>query len=208
MAEKKTAAEVEAEYLNTMGPDLGPIYYGLYKEVVWLHARWLQYRKLFASPDTVALLNRNTGFIFKLVQDGLWEATLLHIARLTDPPQSAGKDNLSLQRLLPLIVDAGLRSRVQNLVDEAVSKAQFAREHRHKKLAHLDLLHATTPSAVPIQRISRAQLEEMLAAIREVLNCLEQSLRNSTVAFDHFISHSDADQLVAVLAQAENKSAL
>jgi hypothetical protein len=36
------------------------------------------------------------------------EATLLHIARLTDPPRTGGKDNLTINKLPNLIADATL----------------------------------------------------------------------------------------------------
>lgn len=100
MAENKTAEQVRNEHLQVLGPTLGPLYHALYNEVTWLHAKWKQYRLLFAeSQERVDLLNDVAGFFFLLIQDVLWEDIILHIARLTDPPQSVGKDNLTLLRL-------------------------------------------------------------------------------------------------------------
>lgn len=63
MAENKTADQVRDEHLRTLGPPLGPLYDALYNEVVWLHAKWNQYRILYAeSPKRLELLNRTAGF--------------------------------------------------------------------------------------------------------------------------------------------------
>ena len=41
-----------------LGATLGPLYHALNKEVTWLHAKWLEYRKLYAeSEERVDLLN-------------------------------------------------------------------------------------------------------------------------------------------------------
>jgi hypothetical protein len=193
-------AELQNDYVSKMGADLGEIYYSLYKEVVWLHARWQQYRKLFAESDNVATLNQHGSFIFKLVQDGLWEDTLLHISRLTDPVESVGKENLTIQMLPGLVSEQALKADVQRLVDDAVNAAAFAREHRNKRLAHRDLQHAASPSAAPLSGISRQNVESMLDSIRKVMNRLENHFRNGTVAFEYFlVPAGGAEQLLQKL---------
>src|SRR2546430_16292006 len=63
----------------------------LWNEVAWLHAKWHEYKELYGEkPPRLELLNRASGFFFRIVQDTLWENTLLHLARLTDPSRSAG----------------------------------------------------------------------------------------------------------------------
>lgn len=203
MGQHRTAKETEDAYLAQMGEKLGSVFYALYQEVSWIHARWLEYRKLFAEKETVDLLNRHGGFLFKVVQEALWEQTLLHIAKVTDPPRSAGKDNLSVQRLPGLIKNGTLSSEVQNLVDAAVEKARYAREHRNKRLAHQDLQHATEPSAVPLEGISRKHVEEMLETLREVMNRLDKAYRGSTVAYERFLSSNDAYSILATLRRTE-----
>ena len=80
MAESKTADEVRDEHLRTLGPELGPLYSALYDEVSWLHAKWKQYRILFAgSPERIELLNRVAGFFFYMIQNVLWEDVVLHL---------------------------------------------------------------------------------------------------------------------------------
>jgi len=65
-----------------LGPVLGPIFDALYNKVVWLHAKWNQYRVLNGeSAARVQLLNRAAGFFFTIIQTVLWEDILIDIAR-------------------------------------------------------------------------------------------------------------------------------
>ena len=62
MAEKKTAMHDRDEYVQILGPTLGSLYHALSSEVTWLHAKWGQYRILFAeSGERIDLLNGVPG---------------------------------------------------------------------------------------------------------------------------------------------------
>src|SRR5690349_7121891 len=120
-----------------MGAALGPVYYALYNEFVWLHVRSRQYLQLFgAAPERVDLLNQAAGLFFRVVEDSLWEDTLLHLSRMTDTAQMGKKANLTIQRLSPLITDQALASEIRTLVDSAVTKSAFARDWRNRRIAH------------------------------------------------------------------------
>ena len=57
-------------------------------------------------------MNRSAGHFFRMVQDGLWEGIVLHVARLTDPSHSQGRkdrQNLTLHNLPDLIPDKKLK---------------------------------------------------------------------------------------------------
>jgi hypothetical protein len=157
-----------------LGPILGPLYRGLCQEVTWLHAKWKQYRILFAeSPERIAILNEAAGFFFHVIQDVLWEDVVLHIARLTDRPTSAGKDNLTLLRLEGAVSDRVLSAEIAVLVDQARSATEFARAWRNRRLAHRDLSLAIGTGATPLPGISRADVESALASIRSTVNKIE-----------------------------------
>ena len=202
-----TLVDTEKQLTDKMGAQLGPVFVALHKEVVWLHAKWQEYRELFGhSKERVDLLNRNAAFFFRIIEDSLWEDVLLHISRLTDPPRSAGKDNLSVKCLAPLVPEATLRARVEALASECVAKAAFAREHRNKRLAHADLSHSLNQKAFPLSGISRAHVEEMLLSFRELMNCLDNQYRDTTVAYEHFITSTGAPALVSRLQRFERLS--
>lgn len=209
MAETKTADQVRDEHLQVLGPTLGPLYHALYNEVTWLHAKWKQYRILFAeSPERIELLNSVAGFFFRVIQDVLWQDVVLHLARLTDPPQSMGKDNLTLLRLPGAVQQPALSRELAILVEEARKDAEFARQRRHRHLAHRDLALAIDERAAPLPGVSRENMERALAAVRAVLNRIERHYWKSEVAFTHFLAPDDAEALVyhlGVAVDTENR---
>lgn len=196
--------EVRSEYISSMGQELGASFYELCRKLVELHVLWQQYRQLFGGdPDNVHLLNRTSGLFFKIVQDELWDSVLLGVSRMTDPPTTGKKKNLTIQSLPPLISDTGLRGEVQNLCDKALVAAEFAREHRNKRIAHQDHDYLRNQSPDPLSGISRKLIEEMLATLRAVLNRLELHFRDSTVIYEDFVDESGARLLVHKLRKME-----
>jgi len=201
--------EVEQEHLQAFGATLGPLYHALHNEVSWLHAKWLEYRKLYAqSEKRIDLLNDTAAFLFRVVQDVLWEDVLLHIARLADPPKQGQFENLTLFRLPESVTDRGLADELRSLVANARDRSQFARQWRNKRLAHRDLSLATDVKAAPLPGVSRQHVEEALTTFRRILNRLRVWYLNEEVAYEHFLTHEDADALVhhvAVAARLEER---
>lgn len=196
--------EIRAEYISSMGEELGASFYELYRKLVELHILWQQYRQLFGDDtETVHLLNRTAGLFFKVVQDELWDSVLLGISRMTDPPATGKNKNLTVQSLPPLITDLGLQAEVQALCDKALDSAEFAREQRNKRIAHQDHSYLSNRGSDPLSGVSRALVEQMLAALRAVLNRLELHFRDSTVMYEHFVDESGARLLVHKLRKLE-----
>jgi len=203
MGRNKSAKEVEQEQLKAFGPKLGPLYHALENEVIWLHAKWLQYRKLYAkSKERIDLLNQTAPFFFRVVQEVLWKDLLLHIARLTDPPKQGRYENLTLRRLPDVIEKEALADEVGRLVKTALADAGFAREWRNRHLAHRELSLSPQHRAKPLPRASRQNVEEVLASFRRIMNKLHVSYLQSEVGFEHFLSYDDADTLAHYLAVA------
>ncbi|KUF32819.1 hypothetical protein [Xanthomonas phaseoli] len=196
--------EIRAEYISSMGEELGASFYELYRKLVELHILWQQYRQLFGDDTgTVHLLNRTAGLFFKIVQDELWDSVLLGVSRMTDPQATGKKRNLTIQSLPPLITDLVLRTELQSLCDKALDSAEFAREHRNKRIAHQDHNYLSNRGSDPLSGISRALVEQMLAELRAVLNRLEQHFRDSTVMYEDFVDESGARLLVHKLRKLE-----
>ena len=185
MARNLIADEVREEHLESMGPRLGPVYNALWNEVAWLHAKWHEYKGLYGEkPERLELLNRAAGLFFRIVQDSLWEDTLLHLARLTDPPRSAGRQNLTVSQLPALVDDLALREQLEALVTETQSKTQFARDWRNRHIAHRDLAKALGEGAEPLASASRNHVDEALQALVTFLNKLNTFYLKSTLVFD------------------------
>jgi hypothetical protein len=200
MCAEITAEESRQHAIDAMGEDLGRFYHALSNELAWLHLKWGEYIVLFGTkPSRIDLINRAAGEFFRIVQDGLWEDALLHLARLTDSPRSKGKDNLSIRALPSLIAKPELRRAVQESVEIALIKTEFARDWRNRHIAHKDLKLALADGAEPLKAASRAAVKDALSAIADVLNTISRSYLNSTTWFEGLGARSGAEALLYVL---------
>ena len=183
-----------------MGENLGSIYHVLWNEVAWLYAKWEEYVELFGSkPSRIDIVNEAAGQFFRVVQDTLWEDTLLHIARLTDPPRSMSRDNLTVRRLPELIQDETVRAAVQAAIEDAAHKSAFCRDWRNRQIAHKDLKLALVSGAEPLQSASRALVAEAMESIANVLNTISLRMMDSTTSFEGIGSSSGALALLYVI---------
>lgn len=202
MAENLTAEQVREDCIRTMGPELGDLYCDLYNELAWLHVKWQQYRELFGKDASrIDLLNRAAPLFFGFLQKTLLEDVLLHLARLTDPPQSMGRDNLTVRRLPPLVADPALRAEVDGRLQSAMGSCEFARDWRNRRLAHADLSTSRQQHPMPLAPASRRSVEEALEGMRDLLNWFEQRYRSAEVAYEVATEPGGADLLVHYLEQ-------
>ena len=140
VSREKSHEEAREEYVRLMGPELGALFHTLSSELTWLHWQWRQYRILFGDKKSrLDLLNQSAPFFFGTIQLVLFEDTLLSLARLVGPTKSAGKPNLTVQRLPELVGVIHDADRVEELVQNAVSAADFAVDWRNRRIAHRDL---------------------------------------------------------------------
>jgi hypothetical protein len=214
MARHNSAADVKQQHLKAMGSVLGPIYHGLYTDIVWLHAKWQQFRKLFAdSPDEVAMQNRAAGFLFWILDDVMWNDVLLHLARLVDPAQSlrrADKANLTLLALPDAISDQNIAAETKVRVNEAKIRCKFAVDWRHRHIAHRDLgLILGSGAAKPLAPASRAHVEHALVSVRHTMTpAYRHYMRMPDPGFERFTPPGDdADALQHFLRVGLEKSA-
>lgn len=199
----ETAEEVRLEYIQAMGPTLGNVFGALSDDVIWLHLTWKQFRLLYGTtPTTIDLLNRTAPVFFRIVQDTLWEDTLIHLCRLTDPPVMRGKENLSLGTLVPEIVDSALRGNVEDLVAVAATKTEFARDWRNRHIAHRDRALAQDRAPSPLAPASRQDVENALTSIREVMKTVLRHYTRSDIAYDIWFGMGGAEDLVNYLGAA------
>lgn len=209
-----SADEVLAELKRNLGAELGETFHTLQNDLVWLHLKWRQYRVLFGTkPERLDLINEAAGGFFNVVQDVLWDDTLLSICRLTDAPGKGDRKRLSVRQLPSMMSDVDVRAELQTRVDAAVEKARFARDWRDRRIAHRDMGHALDPKAMPLATASRQSVEESLEALREVLNTINNRLRRTTCAFEFVDSMHGAESLLYVIrdgvaARREHQTAM
>jgi hypothetical protein len=204
MSDYSSADEVRAERVAKMGTDLGEISNELSRQVTLLHIRWQTYRTLFGtSHETIALLNAIAPAFFFDLERVLWEDVILHMCRVTDKEKPGGKDALTIRRLAGSVSDTTAKTEVESLVGTAVAKTEFARDWRHRRLAHTDLNHALNPNVQPLATASRQHVEDALAAIRDVMNYIEKRFRGCPVLYEYAIAPlGGAESLLARLEDA------
>jgi hypothetical protein len=197
---ERTAAQSRADHIAKMGEEIGTIYSALWQEVAWINKKWAQYVELFGtSRERIEILNRAAPSMIRTIQDTLWEDVLLHLARLTDPPKSIGKANLSVRRLADLLVSSPIGAKAASLTDTALDTCEFARDWRNRRLAHRDLDLALGQSVQPIAPASRAAVKASLTALEELLNAVSRHYLDSTTLFDLGPGGEDAVSLLYLL---------
>jgi hypothetical protein len=207
---EKSAEDALKEHIDVMGEELGRIYNSLNNEVAWLQDKWNIYQQLYMkAPERIELLNKVASHFFGVIQDVQIKDVILHLATLTDPPESGkNKENLTLQRLPNLLSDLTLKNNVETLVSTAFAACETARTLRNKSIAHRSLDLAIASETVPLPNITPADIRTALAAILAVLNCLESHYFDSEIDEHIITSFGDAESLVKYLFQgvkAENE---
>lgn len=201
----RTADQAKVEYVQAMGQDLGETYHMLWQQLALLHTRWNEYVVLFGtSEERFKLVMSAAPKFFSTTQTALWEAVLLHIAKLTDRAITFGRPNLTIQRLVALIPDPSLQQKIQDLVDEALRVCEFARDWRNRHVAHIDLEHALDSTAKPLAPASRLGVRAALKALDAVLNGVAQHYLQSTSFFDSGVD--DAEHLLYVIYDGQAAS--
>lgn len=200
MSSFHTAEESKKLRIAAMGPELGPLYDAMWQQLAWLHHKWDQYVELYGTANTrLTILNEAAPMFFRVVQDTLWDDVLLHIARLTDSPQSMNKPNLSIRRFPGEIDHEPTKVHVQALVDVALTASEFCRDWRNRHIAHKDLALALNCAAIPLKPASRAKVKVAMQALDAVLNGVAHHYLDSETVFDQQGTARGAMSLLYVL---------
>lgn len=195
-----TAAESRTANIAKMGEEVGAVYSALWQEVAWIHRKWADYVALFGTkPERLEFLNQAAPSFFRYVQDSIWEDVILHLARLTDPPKSAGKKNLSIKRLSEAVQHGPIGAQIQALVAVVHEKTEFARDWRNRKLANRDLDLALGLQVEPLAAASRLAVKDALSAMAVVLNAVALHYLDSTTMFEMGFDGADAVGLLYVI---------
>jgi hypothetical protein len=202
---ERTPEQARTNYQELMGDELGVVYHELWQEMARIYTKWEEYVGLFGTDESrVKLMNEAAPRFFYTVQTTLWESTILHIARLTDPAETNTPDgprqNLTLRRLPSLIDDRSTRASVNRAINEAGQACAFARELRNRWIAHTDLAVALNDErAVPLPAASRLMVKEALASLSGVMNAVSTHYVDSTNLFGGWPVQFGAESLLYTL---------
>jgi hypothetical protein len=201
----KSAEETLQEHIEVLGSNLGKVYSALYNEVAWLHIKWNEYQELYGtSPERINLLNSTAPLFFKIVQDTLFEEVLLSLTRLTDPPKSQGKGNLTIKIIPELLTEGSFRETLGLLILKAEQDADFARDWRNRHLAHRDVKIALGEEIKPLSLASRKKVGQAIKALADVLCAISQKYFNSKLVFDATQPYEGSISLLYIIRDGVN----
>lgn len=171
-----TAKEIKESYLNSFGPNLGTVVFGIEQESFQLNLEWIVYRNLFdTNQERMDVMYKASGSFFEMVRHSLMITTIMRASRLLDPVKSFGKNNLTIQ-LLPALVLPEMHEEVNALVGDAINKFSPMKDWRNKLYAHNDLdskmgLGTSLPSITP------SMIKDLIDAIMAPIDHLNLKVR-------------------------------
>jgi hypothetical protein len=166
-------------------------------EVRDLHFKWKFFEQLFSEKQRFEILKATAASLFGYIQDLMLHDIILGIARLTDPPKSSGRENLSLDSLLAEIDDSSVRTEVSEIISKIKTKTEAVRVWRNKKLAHNDLAKAIGGN--PLPPIYIAELSEVLKLTSQIPNIFYKRFQDTEVAYRDCVTSEDGDSLMFYL---------
>lgn len=195
----KSADEIKRDNITAMGKQLGEQYSSLWQEAAFVSYKWAEYVELFGTKSSrIDLLNEAAGHLFGILQQQMWDDVLMHIARLTDPPATGKRQNLTLKNLPHLVDSAKLTTKITSLLRELDKETDFCREWRNKKIAHNDLEIALEEAKLH-QNGSRNNVSRSLQIIVETLNAVSEQYLNAETALDVFSPPGGAPDLLRII---------
>ena len=164
------------QYEDKLGRKFSMVYDRLQNDSASALTKYNELQELFGTAEQVRLLKAIGGRFFWGIQQMSWSDLMLRLTKLTDPPKSAGKDNLTIQILPDLCEESSLREEVGGLVQEAVDAAAFARDWRNRHISHSDLAQAIAASPEPLAKANLRKVKAALDAVHAVLNSISVRL--------------------------------
>ena len=73
--------------MNSMPTAMGGVFQGFFQEYSIVRAKWRLYERLFATPESIDLLNRHGAHAFGLIEDLLIKDVILCITRMMNHVQ-------------------------------------------------------------------------------------------------------------------------
>jgi hypothetical protein len=202
MATDQTAEEVLAEHMNVLGDDFGLLFNVLHNDLHWLYLQWFEFKALFSTNEKrIALCNQSAPLMFHLIQRTMADNVILSIARFVDSEHSGGKDNLTIRRLPPFVEAEGKRDHLQALVDRATRSASFARDRRHRNIAHRDLALALKQPVEPLAAATLADIDNALEAIQDVLAWINKEYFDAQFLYDMASARGGGASLLSIVRE-------
>jgi hypothetical protein len=185
-----------------MSDDVRDLYEALSNEVGALYQQWNMFSNLYGEESRLNLLNESAPAFFSVCLNSI----ILGISRLTDPsPMTGSKQNLTLERLIFAINPSSpeLKHKLINELQILKERCNFARHHRNRRVAHLDLGTYFQENALSSFDITKEKIEEALASIAGIMNEVAYLLNLTEIGYEYLTNIDGVEALVACLEDAK-----
>jgi transcriptional regulator with XRE-family HTH domain len=193
--------------LPTMPTGLQAAYTALKSDAVILHANWDLFQFLFmGGAERVSILNRTAPNLFGAFQDALLTSIFLDVSRLTDPAETSGKQNLTLETLVVEITSraqAQFRNKLRKLLDSLKDQTKAIRIYRNKRLAHMDRATRLNKKAPIAPGVTFADVDASLKGIAKFLNTFSVDFTGILMSYEHSDYSPGPQALLRRLSEAE-----
>lgn len=195
---RKNAEELKNEMIDKLGKDFGLLLNSLDNEITGLTFRWIEFVELYGTKETrIELLNKSAPFLFFTIQKVLWESLLLGISRITDPPKSMGKRNLTLTAIQKILNDDDFKKEIERDLAELMTESKFCRDWRNRWIAHLDYeLAIDRDNAKPLENVTKNKLKLIIEKIHSIYNKVEHKYLGTMTGFKYLQSNRGAISLL------------
>ncbi len=165
-----THDEIQSEYVDKMGSELGRLAHELRDQLSWLERKWAEFEELYMKGEgRIELLNRAASNFFYFLQQLMYEDAMLHLARLTDPAKTNSHENLTVLQLAVAVPDPKFQAKVDDATRDVLTKCQFARDWRNKKIAHSDLKVFRAGHAKSLPSVKKTDVDDAIESLLTLL---------------------------------------
>lgn len=181
----------------------------LQTQVIDLHSRWRMYRELYAaSEEQVAVLNRIAPDFFSITQNNMLSDIQVTLCKLGDPAGGGTRTNLTVLALRDEVNqkgDAPLADKLTLLCNNYNDACLQVTHRRNKYLAHFDRTTMLSEHVTPLEGPSRAEIENALKKLRELMNCVETHYTGCPMKYEWSERTSDVSKMMQTFNQARDR---
>src|SRR4051794_16079350 len=127
--------------MTSMPTAMGGVFRGFVQEYSIVRAKWRLYERLFAAPESIALLNRHGAHAFGVIEDLLIKDVILCITRMLSTSKASWGDPANLATLLINLTahkQMALVKRLTAILDRTKPVGDALRRWRDEKLSKND----------------------------------------------------------------------
>jgi hypothetical protein len=176
----------------------------LWDQVAKVHAMWRLYLDLFGTAESMRVVQDTAPGAFQLFDIALRHYMVMGFGRLTDPPQTGNKANLTMERLLNALRGHWPDERQQEaeaLLQEIRKAGSTLKELRNREVGHSDFQTALATHREPIPPVRAHEIDRVFDLIADLLNMVSGHFLRSSSPFQHPLIEGTGADLIHLLAR-------